>query len=312
MKNKAARDGVRPYWLLPYYFEVPVDGLVLEPVLPDVLLLGVLADVSVDVLPEALDPVLEPYWRRHWSRSRPVLPRHWLGVVELLPAAAPASVLELVLPPALEPVLGELALDPLLELGELVLEPVLELGELVEPLVELGELIDPLLELLPVAPADVPALPLDCAHEAPATATNAAATAAAIVLTITIESPWSVEQELQRPTCKTGANRPVVRFRPDAAAREVAACTTPLARTLSPRRVIHARKAAHRLLAERSLLFAERHASFAGAEPRAHIRRRLRHGARRRALPLRRHGQQAVLRRQPLARGIPQSVTRGK
>src|SRR5436190_922678 len=136
MKNKAARDGVRPYWLLPYYFEVPVDGLVLEPVLPDVLLLGVLADVSVDVLPEALQPV---------------------------------------------------------------------------------------------APADVPALPLDCAHEAPATATNAAATAAAIVLTITIKSPWSVEQELQRPTCKTGASRPVVRFRPDAAAREVAACTTPLA-----------------------------------------------------------------------------------
>ncbi len=199
---------MRPYWLLPYYFEVPVDGPALGLVLPDVLLLGVLADVSVDVLPEALDPVLEPYWRRHWSRSRPVLPMHWLGVVELLPAAAPVSVLELVLPPTLEPVLGEVVLDPLLELGEL--------GELVEPLVELGELIDPLLELLPVAPADVPELPLDCAHEAPATATNAAATAAAIVLTITIESPWSVEQELQRPTCKRGARRPVVRFRPDA------------------------------------------------------------------------------------------------
>src|SRR2546423_9688699 len=113
------------------------------------LLLGVLADVSVDVPPEALDPVLEPYWRMHWSRSRPVLPRHWLGVVELLPAAAPVSVLELVLPPTLEPMLGEVVLDPLLELGELVLEPVLELGELV---LELGEFIEPLLELLPVAP----------------------------------------------------------------------------------------------------------------------------------------------------------------
>ena len=183
--------------------ELPVDDPVLEPMLPDVVLLGVLAEVSLDVLPdappEALEPVLEPYWRMHWSRSRPVLPRHWLGVVALLllPAAAPVSVLEL------EPVLGEL------ELGELVLEPVLELGELVlEPVLELGVLIDPLLELVPDAP-----VPLVCAHEAPATATNAAATAAAIALTITIDSPWSVEEGLRRPTCKSGAYGSVVGFR---------------------------------------------------------------------------------------------------
>jgi len=187
--------------------ELSVDDPALDPALPDVVLLGVLAEVSLDVLPdmppEAVEPVLEPYWRMHWSRSRPVLPRHWLGVVELLPAAAP--VLELVLPPTLEPVLG---------LGELVLEPVLELGVLVlEPVLELGVLIDPLLELVPDAP-----VPLDCAHEAPATATNAAATAAAIALTITIDSPWSVEEGLRRPTCKSGANGSVVGFRPESRA----------------------------------------------------------------------------------------------
>src|SRR4051812_7309889 len=220
--------------------------------LHDVLLLGVLAEAPPDVLPAALEPVLEPYWRRHWSRSRPVLPRHWLGVVELLPAAAPVSLLDPTLPPTLEPLLlGELVLEPVLELGELVLEPVLELGELVlEPVLELGELIEPLLELPPVAPAEVPpaelppelppALPPDCAHEAPATATNAAATAAAIALTITIDSPWSVEEELQRPTCKSGARRAVVTFRPEQAIREVAARTTQLAPILSPGRVIHA------------------------------------------------------------------------
>jgi len=140
------------------YFEVPVVEPAPEPMLPDVL---------VEVLPEALEPVLAPYWRRHWSRSRPVLPRHWLGVVEL-PAAAPVS--ELVLEPVLDPVLGL----------------VVELGELVDPV-----LLEPMPELLPMLP--VP----DCAHDAPATATNAAATAVAIVLTITIESPWSVEEGLQ-------------------------------------------------------------------------------------------------------------------
>lgn len=106
------------------------------------------------------------------------MPRHWLGVVAVPPAAAPVSVLEPLLIPVL--VLGEVV--------ELVLPPTLE------PVLELGVLIDGLLDVPLVAPADVPALPLDWAHEAPATATNAAATAVAIVLTITIESPWSVEE----------------------------------------------------------------------------------------------------------------------
>jgi len=145
--------------LLPYYFEVPVDEPVLDPMLPDGVLLG-LAEVSLDVLPEAL----EPYWRRHWSRSSPVFPTHWLGAVELLPAAAPVS--------------------------ELVLDPVLGLA--LGLVVELGELVDSLL-----APTPLDVLP-DCAHDAPATATNAAATAVAIVLTITIKSPWSVEEDCRR------------------------------------------------------------------------------------------------------------------
>jgi len=81
----------------------------------------------------------------------------------------------------------------------------LALGLVLESVVELGELIDPLLAppvvLLDVPLAfvpELPAYPLDCAHDAPATATNAAATTVAIFLTITIESPWSVEEDCAR------------------------------------------------------------------------------------------------------------------
>jgi peroxiredoxin len=45
--------------------------------------------------------------------------------------------------------------------------------------------------LLPAEPAVLPPV---CAHDTLATPTSAAATAAVIVLTITVESPWSVEE----------------------------------------------------------------------------------------------------------------------
>lgn len=144
------------------------------------------------MLPDVLEPVLDPYWRRHWSRSRPVLPRHWLGVVEL-PAAAPVSV------PA--PVL---VLDP-------GLPPTL-LGELVDP-----ALLEPMPELLPMLPElpaelppDAPLEPPDCAHDAPATATNAAATAVAIVLTITLSLHGVLKWDCSRPRCKRNARRVTV------------------------------------------------------------------------------------------------------
>lgn len=113
------------------------------------------------------------------------MPRHWLGVFTLLPAAAPVSVPVLVLPP--------------------MLEPVLELGELIDPLLELGELVLGELVLEPMLPDVLPDVLPDCAHDAPATATNAAATAVAIALTI-IQSPWSVEQrDCSASRCKRSA-----------------------------------------------------------------------------------------------------------
>ncbi|HEY2336115.1 MAG TPA: hypothetical protein VGI18_01975 [Burkholderiales bacterium] len=161
-----------------------------EPELDPVL--GVLGDVVLEPIP--VEPELElpvepvvlpaplvlPYCWTHWSRSRPVLPTHWLG----------SEVLLLDEPVAL----GE---DEL-ELGELLLEP-LVLGELLEPApaepLELGRLLEPLVPLLPVALGldDEPPmlLPLleDCAQETLARPTSAAATAALRILTFTIDAP---------------------------------------------------------------------------------------------------------------------------
>jgi hypothetical protein len=189
----------------------------LEPVAPSVLPLDVAPEALEPVSELVLEPVLAPYWRRHWSRSRPVLPRHWLGVVEdVPPAAAPVSLLVPVLVPplVLDPVLPP-TLEPLLELGEVVDPLVVELGELIEPL----PMLEPLEPMLPepvapdvppalLPPALPPAPPPDCAHDAPATATNAAATATAIAFTIS--SPWSVEEGLQPPglqeQCRDGCS----------------------------------------------------------------------------------------------------------
>jgi hypothetical protein len=72
-----------------------------EPVVPEL------------VLPEALLP---PYCWMHWSRSRPVLPTHWLGRDALL-LEEPLPVTPLLLEPVLgEVVLGEVVLGELLEL----------------------------------------------------------------------------------------------------------------------------------------------------------------------------------------------------
>ena len=75
---------------------------------------------------------------------------------------------------------------------------------MLEPVLELGELVDPVLDsvLAPVPLVALLEVPPDCAHDAPATATNAAATAAAIALTITFESPWSVEVDCARGVAK--------------------------------------------------------------------------------------------------------------
>ena len=142
--------------------------------LPDVL-----PDVPEPRLPEEPEvvppaPLVElPACFSQRSRSRPVRPTHWLGSAEL--PAAPV-LLPVVLPgasePMLEPVLDEPMLLPVL--GEPMLLPVLEPAPPVLP---------------PVAPADepaepVPAPPPACDHATLATPTNAAATAAAIVLTI--------------------------------------------------------------------------------------------------------------------------------
>jgi hypothetical protein len=156
-----------------------------EPELDPVLgVLGVLGDVAPEPIPVELpeleppvepvvlpEPLVLPYCWTHCSRSRPVLPTHWLGSEVLL--------LE-------EPVaLGE---D---ELGEVVLE--LELGALLEPAPA-----EPLVLLLPVALGldDEPPmlLPLleDCAQETLARPTSAAATAALRILTFTMTllSEW--------------------------------------------------------------------------------------------------------------------------
>jgi hypothetical protein len=135
---------------------IPVDP---EPRLPELEL-----PVEPVVLPE---PLVLPYCWTHCSRSRPLLPTHWLGSEVLLLDESVA--------------LGE---D---ELGEVVLE--LELGALLDP--------EPLVLLLPVALGldDEPPmlLPLleDCAQETLARPTSAAATAALRMFTFTIDAPIS-------------------------------------------------------------------------------------------------------------------------
>lgn len=127
---------------------------------------------------------------------------HWLGVWALLPT--PTPVLEptpaLVLPPTVEP-LGE-AVDPVL-----VPEPML-----------------PLMPPALVPPEAPPDAPPDCAHDAPATATNAAATATVIALTITIESPWSIEEDCAGRRCKSDACRILSSWRVTMSAKPVIAC----------------------------------------------------------------------------------------
>ena len=104
---------------------------------------------------------------------------HWLGSV-VLPAAL-VSELVLALPEVVTPVLGAV------------------LGAV------LGDVLDPV--LLPYEPPDC------CAHDAPATATNAAATAAVIALTITIESPWSIEENCTARACKSSARSHTVSWK---------------------------------------------------------------------------------------------------
>ena len=100
--------------------------------------------------PAPLGPPVGPYWRTQLARSGPVSPTHWLGTA-VLPAAL-LSELALGLPEVLDPVLGP------------VLPPT------VEPLPKTGAL----------------SVPPGCAHDTVATPTAAAATAAAIALTIMI------------------------------------------------------------------------------------------------------------------------------
>jgi hypothetical protein len=184
--------------------ELP-DEEPVEPELDPVLgVLGVLGDVVLEPMPVEPEPRLPelelpdepvvlpeplvlPYCWTHCSRSRPVLPTHWLG----------SEVLLLDEPVAL----GEVVLE--LSAGEVVLE--LELGALLEPEpaeslelgLELGRLLDPepLVLLLPVALGldDEPPmlLPLleDCAQETLARPTSAAATAALRMFTFTINAP---------------------------------------------------------------------------------------------------------------------------
>jgi hypothetical protein len=167
---------------------VPLDVPAPAPALPEVETPGVpevelpeveppsVPEVLPEVLPEALEPELEsPNCFRHLSRSTPIIPTHWGGI--MVPPA-----LELELPPGLPEA------EPEVPPGALVLPPTLAPPPVLVPA--------PLPVVVPgVAPALVPALVpaepevLDCAHDALATPTNAAATATAIALTITIRSP---------------------------------------------------------------------------------------------------------------------------
>jgi hypothetical protein len=141
--------------------------------------------VPLPVPPEALEPLLTPpHCFTQLSRSRPVRPMHWLGSVEL--PAALVSELVLAPPEVVAPVLGAV-------LGAVLGEV---LGEALGAV--LGDVLDPV--LLPYEPPDC------CAHATLATATNAAATAAVIALTITVESPWSVEEDCTARACKSGAH----------------------------------------------------------------------------------------------------------
>jgi len=134
------------------------------------------------VLPEALEPLLTPpHCLTQLSRSMPDRPMHWLGRFALPAALVSELVLAppAVLPPVLEPVLP------------LTLEPLLVPAPVLPPALPGVALVGGAPALLPAEPA---ALPPVCAHDTLATPTSAAATAAVIVLTITVESPWSVEE----------------------------------------------------------------------------------------------------------------------
>ena len=154
--------------------EVAPDGL-----LPPRLPLPVLPEVPEPMLPEAPEPVLPvplvelPYCFWHFSRSWPIRPMHWLGTEALPDADAPVS--PDALPEVLEPVLP--VEEPLVPAEPLMPEPVLP----VAPLVDVPVPAEPPALVPPALPAP------DCAHDALATPTRAAATAAAIVLTITFE-----------------------------------------------------------------------------------------------------------------------------
>jgi len=198
-----------------------------EPELLPVLgLLGlvVLPELEPPMLPE-LEPVLPvepvlpepevlPYCFTQSSRCVPVRPTHWLGVAEPLLVEEPLPIA----PDELDPV-------PLVELPELPdpLEPVplVVLSELLEPEPTLGLVVELepepelglVVELLPLPvalglldePPILPELPEDCAHEAPATPTRAAATAAVRVFTITMYAPLVEIKRLQPSACKSDA-----------------------------------------------------------------------------------------------------------
>jgi len=190
---------------------LPVLGLVVLPVLGLVVLPELELPVEPVVLPE---PEVLPYCFTQSSRCVPVRPTHWLGVAEPLLVEEPLPIA----PDELDPV-------PLVELPELPepLEPVplVELSELLEPEPTLGLVVELepepelglVVELLPLPvalglldePPILPELPEDCAHEAPATPTRAAATAAVRVFTITMYAPLVEIKRLQPSACKSDA-----------------------------------------------------------------------------------------------------------
>ena len=191
---------------------LPVLGLLGLVVLPE-LEPPMLPELE-PVLPVELEPVLPepevlPYCFTQSSRCVPVRPTHWLGRLALPddePPIAPepdapepevelSELPELELPELPEPLEPEPALGLVVELDP---EPALGLVVELLPLpVTLGLLVE-----LPVLPLE---LPVDCAHEALATPTRAAATAALRVFNITMYAPL-VEIERLRPlACKRDA-----------------------------------------------------------------------------------------------------------
>lgn len=157
--------------LEPIPVDVPAPPVVVPPSVPEPMVL------LLDVLPAA--PVAPPYCWRQRSRSRPVRPTHWLGSGALEPA--PALVPEPRVPEA-EPAV---VLPPIPGLVLPMPEPV-EVVLLEGPLgLVVGAPDGLVLEPMP-EPAD-PEAPV-CANEMLAKPTKAAATAAAIVLAITMFS----------------------------------------------------------------------------------------------------------------------------